>query len=181
MDGPVELGAPVETSFYGRPVAGRVVLGGYGAALSALAGRPLELVRAEEPGAGSDRGYRGDGLRLCRQARSRRWRRQAGEEAIDARRFRMLFGIEGVEPHAEDAWAGRRVAIGGAVIRLHGLVGRCLVTAQDPDTGLKSLDTLRIIRGYRSDVETDEPLPFGSWGGVEQPGRVRLGDTVEPL
>ena len=67
------------------------------------------------------------------------------------------------------------------MIRLHGLVGRCLVTTQDPDTGLKTLDTLRIIRGYRSHVETDEPLPFGVWGGVEQPGRVRLGDPVEPL
>jgi uncharacterized protein YcbX len=107
--------------------------------------------------------------------------RQAGEERIDDRRFRMLFRIEGVEPHAEDSWAGRRVAFGDAVVRLHGLVGRCLVTAQDPDTGVKSLDTLRILRGYRSDVETDEPLPFGAWGGVEEPGRVRVGDTVEPL
>jgi uncharacterized protein YcbX len=107
--------------------------------------------------------------------------RQAGEERIDDRRFRMLFRIDGVEPHAEDGWAGRRVALGDAVVRLHGLVGRCLVTAQDPDTGLKSLDTLRIIRRYRSEIETDEPLPFGAWGGVEQPGRVRVGDTVEPL
>ena len=51
------------------------------------------------------------------------------------------------------------------------------MTAQDPDTGVKILDTLRIIRRYRSDVETDEPLPFGAWGGVEQPGRVRVGDS----
>ena len=180
VDGPVELGAPVETNFYGRPVAGRVVLGAYADALSALAGRPLELVRADEPGAGSDRGFEGT-VSVLSAGSLEEMARQAGEEAIDARRFRMLFGIEGVEPHAEDAWAGRRVAIGGAVIRLHGLVGRCLVTAQDPDTGVKTLDTLRIIRGYRSDVETDEPLPFGSWGGVEQPGRVQLGDTVEPL
>jgi uncharacterized protein YcbX len=83
--------------------------------------------------------------------------------------------------HAEDGWTGRRVAIGGAVVRLHGLVGRCLVTAQDPDTGEKTLDTLRIIRSYRSEIETDEPLPFGAWGGVEQPGLVRVGDTVVPL
>ena len=28
----------------------------------------------------------------------------------------MHFGIDGLEPHAEDAWLGRRVAIGEAVV-----------------------------------------------------------------
>ena len=180
VDGPVELGSPVETNFYGRPVTGRIVAGPYGDALSELAGQPLELVRADEPGDGSDRGAEGS-ISVVSSGSLEELARQAGEERIDARRFRMLFEIEGVEPHAEDRWAGRRVSFGDAVVRLHGLVGRCLITAQDPDTGLKSLDTLRVIKGYRSDVETDEPLPFGAWGGVEQPGRVRVGDTVEPL
>ena len=95
--------------------------------------------------------------------------------------FRMLFGLDGVDAHAEDSWVGRRVAFGDAVVRLRGLVGRCAVTTHDPDTGLPDLDTLRILTGYRSDVESDEPLPIGVWGGVEQPGRVRVGDPVEPL
>jgi uncharacterized protein YcbX len=180
VDGPVELGATVETNFYGRLVPGRIVGGAYGDALSELAGRALQLVRADEPGAGSDRGVEGT-VSVLSAGSLEEMARQAGEERIDDRRFRMLFRIEGVEPHAEDGWAGRRVALGDAVVRLHGLVGRCLVTAQDPDTGLKSLDTLRIIRRYRSEIETDEPLPFGAWGGVEQPGRVRVGDTVEAL
>ena len=93
----------------------------------------------------------------------------------------MLFGLDGVEAHAEDSWVGRRVALGDAVVRLQGLVGRCAVTTHDPDTGVPDLDTLRILTGYRSDVESDEPLPIGVWGGVEQPGRVRVGDPVEPL
>jgi len=179
LDGAVELGGAVETDFYGRPVAGRIVLGPYADALSAFAGRPLRLVRVDEPGVGSDRGVEGT-VSAVSTGSLERIAQEAGEELVDARRFRMLFGIEGVEPHEEDGWWGRRIAFGDAVVRVHGLVGRCAVTTQDPDTGLKNLDTLRIIRSYRSDVETDEPLPFGVWGGVEQPGWVRVGDRVGP-
>ena len=64
---------------------------------------------------------------------------------------------------------------------LHGLVGRCVVTSKSPETGEKDLDTLRTIKRYRPDVEGEEPIPFGVYGSVEQPGRVRLGDRVEPL
>ena len=34
-----------------------------------------------------------------------------GVEPVDGRRFRMNFGIEGLEPHEEDSWVGRRVAL----------------------------------------------------------------------
>ena len=58
----------------------------------------------------------------------------------------MLFGIDGVDAHAEDGWVGRRVAFGDAVVAVRGLVGRCAVTSQNPDTGVPDLDTLRTIR-----------------------------------
>ena len=180
LEGPVELAGPVETDFYGTPTGGHIVGGDFAEALSAFVGRPLSLVRTDEPGAGSDRGADGSVSILSRSALDG-LAREAGIEHVDARRFRMLFEIDGVEPHAEDGWVGRRVAIGAAVIRLRGLVGRCAVTTQDPDTGTPDLRTLRLIRGYRSHVETDEPLPFGAWGSVEQPGRVRVGDPVAPL
>ena len=35
------------------------------------------------------------------------------------------------------------------------------------------------IRSYREDGS--EPIPFGVWGDVVEPGTVRLGDPVEPL
>ena len=180
LDGDVVLGEPVETSFYGRPVAGRLVGGAFSEAIASFAGRPLRLVRVNEPGAGSDRGV-GASVSVVSSGTLDTLAREAGEESIDGRRFRMLFGIEGVEPHAEDGWVGRRVAVGDAVVRLQALVGRCAVTTHDPDTGLPDLDTLRILRGYRSEVESEEPLPIGVWGGVEQPGRVRVGDPVDPL
>ncbi len=29
-----------------------------------------------------------------------------------------------------------------------------------------------MLGGYRGDVETSEPLPFGVWGEIVEPGRV---------
>ena len=176
----VELGDAIETSFYGRPVRGRVVNGSFAAALSGLAGMQLRLVRVEEPGAGCDRGPAA-GVSCVSTAALEGLAEQAGVDHVDGRRFRMLFGIDGVEAHAEDGWLGRRVAFGDAVVTLQGLVGRCAVTTKSPDTGEKDLDTLRTIKRYRPDVEGEEPIPFGVFGSVEQPGRVRLGDRVEPL
>jgi uncharacterized protein YcbX len=60
-------------------------------------------------------------------------------------------------------------------------VGRCAITTQNPDTGKADLDTLKALAEYRGDVETTEPLPFGVHAAVAQPGRVRVGDLVEPL
>ena len=178
--GPVTLGNAVETNFYGRPVGGRLVNGTFAKALSEHAGRSLRLVRVDEPGAGSDRGADGAVSAVSRGSLEA-FAREAGEDSVDGRRFRMLFELDGIAPHGEDAWAGRRVAIGDAVVRIHGLVGRCAVTSQNPDTGVPDLSTLRVIRKYRSEIETDEPLPFGVWGGVEVPGVIRIGDAVEAL
>jgi uncharacterized protein YcbX len=180
QDGPVTLGNGVETNFYGRPVAGRLVNGTFAEALSVHAGRSLRLVRVDEPGAGSDRGVDGAVSAVSRGSLEA-FAKAAAEESVDGRRFRMLFELDGIAPHGEDAWAGRRVAIGDAVVRIHGLVGRCAVTSQNPDTGVPDLSTLRVIRKYRSEIETDEPLPFGVWGGVEVPGVIRIGDAVEAL
>jgi uncharacterized protein len=178
--GEVATGEAVETDFYGQPVRGHRVLGDFAESLSAFAGRPLQLVRVDEAGAGNDRGAGGSVSVVSRGALDL-LAREAGVGEVDARRFRMLFGIERVEAHAEDGWLGRRVAIGDAIVVVRGLVGRCAVTTQNPDTGVKDLDTLRTIRRYRPEVEGEDPLPFGVFGAVDVPGRVRLGDRVEPL
>jgi uncharacterized protein YcbX len=180
LTGAVETAQPVETSFYGRPVAGRVVLGAFSEALSSFAGRSLRLVRVNEPGAGCDRGVDG-AVSAVSTGALEMLAREAAVDGVDPRRFRMLFRIGGVQPHAEDGWVGRRVAVGGAAIRVHGLVGRCAVTEQNPDTGVRDLDTLGVLARYRGDVESEESLPFGVFGAVEQPGRVCVGDPVRPL
>ena len=180
VEGTVETGEVETMTIYRRPVAAQEVHGPWSEALSTAAGRALRLMRTEQPGEGSDRGRRG-GVSLVGTGSLRALAEAAGVDEVDGRRFRMLFGIEGFEPHAEDGWRGRRVQLGEAVVRPLGHVGRCAVTPQNPDTGIPDLDTLRELGEYRGDVETSEPLPFGVWGEVVEPGRVRLGDPVEPL
>jgi uncharacterized protein len=174
----VALGRAVATSFYGkRDVEGRVVVGPWADALSSFVGRPLRLVQPREPGAGLDRG-RG-AVSILSTASLERPRRQAGAaEPVDPRRFRMLFGVEGVGPHEEDTWLGRRLRIGEAEVEVQGNVGRCLVTSRDPDTGEPNLPTLDLLAGYRGAVETTEPLPFGVWASVTEAGLVGVGDQV---
>jgi hypothetical protein len=91
----------------------------------------------------------------------------------------MLFELDGVRPHEEDEWIGRRVRIGAAVVAPVGDVGRCAVTTRNPDSGERDLDTLRVLTGYRPEGRT-ESLPFGVHAAVVQPGRVRVGDPVVP-
>jgi uncharacterized protein YcbX len=177
VDGTVEVGEEVTTSFFGRPVAGRLVAGPWAEALSGLAGRPVRLVRVNEPGAGPDRGRRA-GVSLVSTASLDALAAAAQDGPVDPRRFRMLFGIAGVGPHEEDTWLRRRVQLGDAVVRPLGNVGRCAVTTQNPETGEPDFPTLDVLVRYRADVETSERLPFGVWGEVVEPGRVRVGDPV---
>ena len=176
----VELGEAVTTSFYGTDLPGRLVEGPWAAALSAFAGLSLRVVRVDDGSTGVDRGTRA-GVSLQSVASLQRLASEAGVQAVDGRRFRMLFTLDGVAAHEEDAWLGRAVRIGDAVVRPLAHVGRCAVTTHDPDTGVPSLDTLRSLRSYRSDVPSEEALPFGVWGEVVEPGRVRLGDPVALL
>jgi MOSC domain-containing protein len=171
------LGEEVVTDFYGRPVRGRVVDGPWSDAISRFAGRPLRLIRSDEPGAGVDRGL--GPVTMLSDASLDELARHAEIDGVDARRFRMLVGIAGCEPHEEDTWLGGRVRVGAAVVRLHEPVGRCAITTQNPDSGVPDFDTLREIRQYRG--MRGKEIDFGVFGEVEVPGRVRVGDAVEPL
>jgi uncharacterized protein len=176
-----ELGDRVETSFYGRAVAGRVVEGPWGEALSGIAGKRVRIARTEQEGDGYDRG-REAGASLVSTASLAALQAAAGaERPVDGRRFRMTIGIDADEPHVEDTWIGALVRVGRAAVRVQDNVGRCSVTTRDPETGIRDLDTLGAIESYRADVPTGEPLPFGVWCEVVEPGRVAVGDAVEPV
>ena len=177
--GDVELGERIVTSFFGRPVAGRLVEGPWNDALADYVGRPVRLARTEREGDGVDRG-RLAGATLVSTDSLEALRDAAGEDGpVDGRRFRMTIGIEGVEPHGEDGWIGSQVCVGRATVAVREHVGRCAVTTLDPDRGIRDLDTLGTIAAYRGDVQTREPLPFGVWCEVVEPGRVAVGDPVE--
>ncbi|HST15705.1 MAG TPA: MOSC domain-containing protein [Gaiellaceae bacterium] len=171
----VERGGEVATSFHRVPCTARVVIGPWADAISELVGEPVTLVEPDLQA--PDRG-RGGAATLLATSSLDRLARQLGVSTLDHRRFRMNFGIEGIEAHEEDRWRGRRVQIGDAVVIPQGNVGRCAVTTQNPETGSPDLDTLKGLAAYRSTVETTEPLPFGIHAAVAQPGRVRVGDPV---
>jgi MOSC domain-containing protein len=179
IDATVELGDAVATDFYGRPVAGHEVVGPWSDALSRYARRPLRLVRADRPGDGVDRGNHGS-VSIVSQASLDELARRTNQAEVDARRFRMLIGVDGCAAHAEDDWIGGEVRIGDALLRIRDEVGRCAITTQNPDTGKPDLDTLRTIIGYRPRRDPKQ-IPFGVYGDVVEAGRVRVGDAVEAV
>jgi uncharacterized protein YcbX len=74
---------------------------------------------------------------------------------------------------------GAVVRAGEALLRVVRLDPRCALTTLDPDTGARDADTLRWLAGYRR--QNDGEVYCGIYADVESPGRVRVGDEVEPL
>jgi MOSC domain-containing protein len=163
--------------FWGPTVDVRIVAGPWSAAISDYVGRELRLVRP--PGPAPDR-QRSGAATLLGTGSLRALAQALGVEDVDERRFRMNFGIDGLGEHQEDEWLGRRIRLGETIVVPQGNVGRCAVTTQNPESGAPDLDTLKALARYRGEVVTTEPLPFGVYAAVAQPGRVRLGDSVEP-
>jgi uncharacterized protein len=160
---------------WGREVPATVMNGPFAEAVSELVGSPLRLFRAD------------DGLRaldshpvsLLSQASVDEVGRRGGRTHLDARRFRPTLLIDGCEAHAEDAWVGGLVRAGEVVLTVVRLDPRCALTTLDPDTGARDADTLRWLAGYRP--PQDGEVFCGIYADVETPGRVRVGDLVEPL
>ena len=172
----VGLNGSLGAQFWGDTVEVRVVDGPWSEAISDFAGRDLRLVRA--PGPAPDR-RRSGAATLLGTGSLHALARILGADEVDERRFRMNFGIDGLGEHEEDEWLGRRIRLGEAVVVPQGNVGRCAVTTQNPDTGAPDLNTLKALAAYRRVIETTEPLPFGVYAAVAEPGRVRVGDKVE--
>ncbi|MCA1572578.1 MAG: MOSC domain-containing protein, partial [Chloroflexi bacterium] len=96
---------------------------------------------------------------------------------VDGRRFRMLIEVAGARPHQEDEWLGRDVRIGEVVVRVTKLDARCVITTQHPDTGLRDIPTLHVIRTYRG-LRDGRHLDFGVYADVVTPGTLRVGDPI---
>jgi uncharacterized protein YcbX len=166
----------VATDIYGRTAVGHAVEGPWAEPLSVLAGRRLRLIRCDRPGGTRD----SNPASLVSDGSLRELARHAGVESVDGRRFRMLIELEGAEAHEEDTWIGSRIKIGSAILAVTKPVGRCAITTQDPDTGVRDLDTLRTLITYRG-LRDDRYADFGVIAEVEKPGRIRLGDAVNLL
>jgi len=175
IDEEVELGDPVVTTFWDRPVQGRPVIGPWADALSDLVGRYVRIVRAEEQGGGKD----DSAVSILTDASLEKLAKESGEKSVDGRRFRMLVHVAGTKPHEEDSWIGREVAIGDALVRVTKNDARCRMTTRNPETGVKDFDTLKEIKAYRG-LREGKSIDFGVYADVVTPGTIRVGDPVEP-
>jgi uncharacterized protein len=176
--GVVERAGEVTTDLHERRLVGRLVHGPWSQALSEFAGRPLRLLEAEAPTRSIDRA-RGP-VTIVSEESLEELARQADVPQVDGRRFRMLVHVSGCRPHEEDEWLGREVRVGAARVRPLEPVARCAITTTAPDAGRRDLDTLRTIAEYRG-LRDGRHADFGIFGEVAEAGRVRVGDSVEPV
>jgi uncharacterized protein YcbX len=89
----------------------------------------------------------------------------------DSRRLRPNIVLSGVAAEDEPRLPGKALAVGEAIIGVHSVRQRCIVTTIDPDTGSQDLDVFRHIR-----TEFGGELALNCW--VIRPGAVRVGDPV---
>ena len=158
--------------------------GPWAAALEPFAHRRVLIVRCDVPGGTRIRAGETNvrnAVSLVSDGSLRELAAQLEVPEVDARRFRMLIEVEGASAHEEDAWISEEVAVGSAVLHITKPDARCAITTQDPDTGVRDLDTLRTIiryRGFRKD-DPERKIDFGVLGEVHRPGTVTVGDSVK--
>jgi uncharacterized protein YcbX len=177
LEAEVVTGEPVVGHFdEGRDVSGHVVGGPWTDWLSDLAARPVSLVRAADAGEAFDV----HPVTMVSDASVADLGQASPDGAIDARRFRMLMEITGVEPYEEEEWESRTVRVGTAVLRMHGPVPRCNATTRNPDSGERDLKTLAIISERRGMMRNSsgEGLNLGVYADVVEPGVVGIGDEL---
>lgn len=90
-------------------------------------------------------------------------------------RWRANVWIEGLRPFEERGWIGRKVRLGGAVLKIEEPKERCLATTANPATGQRDIDTLTALRAMHGDQD------FGVYATVVEGGTVDVGDTLELL
>lgn len=187
---PGHTGESVVSDFFSHDVKGWFVDGPWAEALTDRFGRELHLMSTASPGEACDR----HPVSIISTASMDYLATKTEDPAagVDHRRFRMMLELGGCRPHEEDTWQGRFLRVGEAIVEVLEAVPRCSVIRQDPSTGIRSTDLLKLVNGYRSARASDEPWPirqppderqimFGRYGTVVSPGEVRVGDRVELL
>ena len=95
--------------------------------------------------------------------------------SLDPVRFRMNFWIEGAEPWAESLWAGKRVQVGKAILRITADTGRCKATHVNPQTGAVDVKVMHALKEHFGHTH------MGVYAIVESGGPVHPDDTVTLL
>jgi len=166
------VGERVDIKLFDRTVPARAIDPVLTEAVRRLVDETLTVFRVEEPEFAGG-GHRASIISLASVADVGS---RGGDANLDPGRFRMLVELDGVEAYAEDGWQGRRLRLGGAVVRLGRRVDRCVMTNLAPDTGANDFGTLEVLAQHRK-VGTE--LLLGVYGDVERPGRIEIGDAAE--
>ncbi|MFK7895749.1 MAG: MOSC domain-containing protein [Myxococcota bacterium] len=97
----------------------------------------------------------------------------APNSQIDIRRFRpsLLIDTDEPGPFPEQAWIGRRLQIGGAVLKVQMTCARCIMTTH----GFADLaKDAQIMRTLVKEAEGN----LGVYVSIEEPGAIRAGDPI---
>jgi len=170
---PVPTGETIGVDYWGRTAEVQPVTGPWAAAFSEYLGYDVLLGRAGRPG----EVVYGASVSLVGTDTMRGLSDRLGA-AVDSARFRSTFLVDtgGAEPHAEDAWVGHRLALGGAMVEVRQTIPRCAVVDSDPVSGVRDVPVLKTLGGYR---HRGEDIFAGVDAVVVRPGVVRTGDRVE--
>lgn len=98
---------------------------------------------------------------------------RALERPLDPRRWRPNLYARAAAGFSllEDGLLGRTIEIGGAVLRVHDTIKRCVTTTYDVETGERDDDVLLHVAQKRANV-------MGVYCEVELAGTVRAGDPL---
>lgn len=89
----------------------------------------------------------------------------------DPRRFRTNVVLDG---EGENAWFGRTLALGTAVVEVRRHIDRCVVVTRAQPGGIeRDLDVLKIVNAEQGGI-------VGIGANVTEPGHLAVGDEVEP-
>lgn len=99
---------------------------------------------------------------------------------VEMLRFRPNIVVSGdFAPWAEDTW--RRIRIGSAVFRIVKPCERCVMTTQDPTTGIQTDPREPLATLGRIHRAANGKIIFGQNLVVEEEGDIVLGDEIEVL
>lgn len=95
--------------------------------------------------------------------------------ALEPERWRANIWIEGTPAWAELGWMGKTLRIGTAELTVQEPCVRCMLTATNPVTGLRDVDTLGVLQS------TFGHKHFGVYAVVTKSGSLSCGDPCEVI
>jgi len=116
-------------------------------------------------------------LLLLSESSIRQMQERTPESVFDSRRFRpnLVIGeTDSSSPFPEHEWAGRRLQIGDAIVRVNMECPRCVMVTHGFEDLPKDPGVMRALAR-----ETGGNL--GAYATVESPGRVKVGDSIRLL